>query len=193
MPLFVAVLALRFNTGEIVAGARLVGLALGFGGVAWLAGFDPSGGWWAVAGTVAITLASLSYSIGALYGQHLVATTSGAVLATTGYTAGAILLLPLGLAQHPDHVPSWKPLAALVALALAGTVLPQLLWYRLLALHGSSRSTLVSYLIPGAALVYGAILLDEPLSVSKLGALALIVVGVALASGALGRVVTETG
>src|SRR6266511_5467625 len=42
-PLFTALLALRFSRGEIVTGSRLVGLLVGFGGVAMLVGVQPSG------------------------------------------------------------------------------------------------------------------------------------------------------
>ena len=42
-PLFTALLALRFSRAEIVTGSRLVGLLVGFGGVALLVGAQPSG------------------------------------------------------------------------------------------------------------------------------------------------------
>jgi drug/metabolite transporter (DMT)-like permease len=54
---------------------------------------------------------------------------------------------------------------------------------RLIAEHGSARSMLVNYLLPGFALLYGATILGEPLTVAKLARLALILVGVTLASG----------
>jgi drug/metabolite transporter (DMT)-like permease len=40
----------------------------------------------------------------------------------------------------------------------------------------------VSYLAPGIALFYGALLLDEPITAASIGGLALILGGVALAS-----------
>jgi drug/metabolite transporter (DMT)-like permease len=53
----------------------------------------------------------------------------------------------------------------------------------MLALHGSARLSLVTYLMPGFALVYGAVFLDEQISLATLAGLALILGGVALASG----------
>jgi drug/metabolite transporter (DMT)-like permease len=53
----------------------------------------------------------------------------------------------------------------------------------MLRLFGSRRMSLVTYLMPGFALVYGALLLDEPITAAALGGLALILGGVALASG----------
>ena len=55
----------------------------------------------------------------------------------------------------------------------------------MLALHGSARLSLVTYLMPGFALVYGALILDEAITLATLGGLALILGGVALASGAV--------
>jgi len=57
----------------------------------------------------------------------------------------------------------------------------------MLALHGSARLSLVTYLMPGFALVYGAVLLDEEITAATLLGLALILGGVALASGRLRR------
>jgi drug/metabolite transporter (DMT)-like permease len=183
VPLFVALLAPFVARGERVAGIRLLGLLLGFGGVAWLVGLSPSGDWWFVAGTLAIVVATLSYGVGSLYGQHLVARTSGPVLATAAYLGAVVVLLPLGVAQAPHRWPGWEPVAALLALTVLGTALAQLLWFRLLAGHGAARSTLVSYLLPAAALVYGAVFLGESLDVSKVGGFALILVGVVVAAG----------
>lgn len=69
VPLFVVLVAIRVRPSERATGARLAGIVLGLVGVVLLAGTQPGGGWWAVAGTLAVVLASLSYACGALYGQ----------------------------------------------------------------------------------------------------------------------------
>ena len=61
----------------------------------------------------------------------------------------------------------------------------QLVLYRMLRLFGGRRMSLVTYLIPLFALVYGAVLLDERVTVSAVAGMALILAGVALGSGAL--------
>lgn len=96
---------------------------------------------------------------------------------------GGLVLLPFGLVQMPSQRPDAEAIASLLALALVGTATAQLVLYRMLRLHGSARVSLATYLIPAFALVYGALLLDEPVSLSVLGGLALILLGVALASG----------
>jgi drug/metabolite transporter (DMT)-like permease len=99
--------------------------------------------------------------------------------------AGGLVLLPFALFQLPGSVPSLEATASVLALSLLGTALAQLVLFRILALHGSARLSLVTYLMPGFALVYGALLLDEELTLSTLGGLALILGGVSLASGAV--------
>ena len=98
---------------------------------------------------------------------------------------GGLILTPFALFQLPGSVPSLEAIASVLALTLLGTALAQLILFRMLALHGSSRLSLVTYLMPGFALVYGALLLDEAITAATLVGLALILGGVALASGAV--------
>ncbi len=184
VPIFTFILATRFLPHEHVGAARIVGVALGFLGVAVLAGFDPSGGWWAVAGTLAIVLSSLSYASAGIYGQLRVQSVAGPVLATGSMLAGGLFLLPLALVQFPSHAPDAEAVASVLALTVLGTALAQLILFRMLRLFGSRRLSLVTYVIPGFAVFYGAAFLDEPVSPAALGGLALILAGVALASGA---------
>ena len=185
VPVFTTLLAFRYKPSERAAGSRLVGVALGLVGVGVLTGIDPGNGWWAVIGTLAVVLSSLSYAAGGLYGQTRTSTISGPVLATATTVYGALLLLPWGLVDLPGHAPSWKPLASLLVLALAGTAFAQLLLFHVLRLHGAAKLSLVTYLMPPFAVFYGATVLGEPLRWSAIGGLALILLGVALGSGAV--------
>jgi drug/metabolite transporter (DMT)-like permease len=66
VPIFIALLALRFAASERSSGLRVVGLAVGLAGVGVVAGVHPNGGWWAVTGTLPVVLASLLASIAVL-------------------------------------------------------------------------------------------------------------------------------
>jgi drug/metabolite transporter (DMT)-like permease len=185
VPIFVLLLGLRFLPHEPVGAGRLVGIALGVLGVALLAGFNPEGGIETVIGTLAVVLASLSYAGGGVYGQKRVTRVSGPVLATGSMLAGGLILLPLALVQIPSSMPSLEAWASIAALTVLGTAVAQLILYRTLRLHGSAKVSLVTYLMPGFAIVYGALLLDEPITAAMLGGLLLILAGVALGSGAV--------
>ena len=183
VPIFVALLAVRLNPTERSTGLRLVGILVGLLGVGVLAGLHPQGGWPAVAGTLAVVVASLCYAGGNLYTQHNFAGTAPLVIATAAVLSGAVAILPLGLAQLPDQLPSFKALGSVAALGIAGTAIASLVLYHMLNTYGSSRTALVTYLLPAFALFYGALLLGEPLTLNALLGLFLILAGVALGSG----------
>ena len=185
VPLWVLVLALRFRPSERPDAAKVVGVGLGLAGVVVLAGAQPGGGWSAVAGTLAVVVASVSYAAGALYGAGRTATASGPVLATASMVAGALVLAPFAAVQVPARVPGWEAVGSVAALTVLGTAAAQLVLFRMLRLYGSSRTSLVAYLFPPTALVYGVLFLDEALTLGAVVGLVLILPGVALGSGAV--------
>ena len=187
VPLFTVLLGVRFLPQEILGRGRIAGLALGFAGVAVLAGGHPEGGVWAAAGTLAVVLSSLAYATGTVIGQRSVSSARGGILATGAMLSAAVTLAPVALLQLPRQAPDTDAILSLLALAVIGTAVAQLVLYRMLRLFGGRRTSLVNYLIPGFALGYGAVLLDEAVTVWALAGLVLILAGVALGSGALGR------
>lgn len=185
VPIFNALILLRVIPQERLSRTRAAGLAVGLVGVAVVTGIHPGGGWWAVAGALAVVASSLAYASAGVYGQLAVSGTAGPVLAAGSMLYGGLILLPFALFQLPGDVPSWEATSSLLALSLAGTALAQLILFRILALHGSARLSLVTYLMPGFALAYGALILDERITLSTILGLALILGGIALASGAV--------
>ncbi len=185
MPIFVVLLAIRWRPSERVRGLRLVGFLVGLAGVGVLAGVHPEGGWWGVAGTLAVVVASVSYAAGSLWSQQLVERTSGLTLATTTMIGAFVVLLPLGVWQLPGSVPGWKETGSVIALAVIGTAVSQIILYRALRSDGAARVSLVTYLLPVTALFYGVVLLGEPLTWQELAGMVLILGGVALGSGAV--------
>jgi drug/metabolite transporter (DMT)-like permease len=183
MPIFVALLAIWFAQHERVTGMRAFGMIVGLVGVGVLVGVDPQGGWAGVVGTLAVILASISYAAGSLYSQHKLGDSSGLLVSTASAIWGTLVILPFGIAQGPSELPGWEALAAVAALGLAGTALGLLLYLGLLQNHGSAKASLVVYLLPPTALFYGAVFLDEPLRLTAIVGLALILGGVAVASG----------
>jgi drug/metabolite transporter (DMT)-like permease len=183
VPIFVVLLAIRFRASERATGLRLVGILLGILGVAVLTGLHPEGTWWTVAGTLAVVAASFSYACASLYTQHRFSETAPLVVAAASTTAGGVLLLPLAAVEFPRHVPSWEALGSVAALTILGTVIGVLVFFRMLAAYGASRTSLVTYLLPPFAVFYGVALLGEPLALNAVLGLGLILAGVALGSG----------
>ena len=180
-PLFTALLAVRFDRDERVRGSRLGGLFVGFVGVALLVGAQPRG---QVLAGLAVVFSALCYAAAALYARR-VREVSPLVTALGALTVASLATLPPGLFRLPDHVTGWKVTASVLTLGIAGTGLAYILYYGLLAGAGASRSILITYLVPMFALVYGAVLLGEPVTVAAVAGLALVLGGVALGTGAL--------
>ena len=185
MPIFVALLAIRFAPGERVTGMRAIGIGLGILGVAVLVGVNPEGGWWGAIGTLAVVLAAVSYAAGSLYSQRRLDDSSGLLVITASTFWGALVILPVGIVQAPSDLPGWKAIMAILVMGVVATALGLLLYIHLVENYGSSRASLVVYLLPVIALFYGAVFLDEPLRATAIVGLALILGGVALGSGLL--------
>lgn len=186
VPIFTVLLALRFLPHEPMGLRRWTGIVMGLVGVGVLAGVNPEGGTWFVLGTLAVVLSSLAYAAGNIIGQLSVSEVSGPVIACGAMFAAGVALVPFALLEPPADTPTVGSITALVTLVLLGTVVAQLLLYRMIRLYGGRRMSLVTYLMPAFALVYGAVFLDEPIHPSALAGLALILGGVALGSGAVG-------
>jgi drug/metabolite transporter (DMT)-like permease len=182
VPIFNAIIAYGFFREARVGGLRLVGLAIGFVGVALLVGAQPQG---KLLGALAVVGMALCYAVGTLLaGRHLRTTPALLVaLASTGVSTLAVL--PVGVVQAPAEAWHGETIAAILVLGFVGTGIAYLLFFALIQRAGANYATLVTYLVPPIALAYGAIFLGESFGAVAYGALALILIGVALATGSV--------
>jgi len=181
-PLFTALLALRFSHDERVRGWRLAGLVAGFAGVALLVGGRPSG---QIPAALAVVFSALCYAAAALYAGGRLRATPPLVTALGTLIAATLATLPIALLQLPGHMTGWKVTASVLTLGIAGTGLAYILYYGLISGAGASRAILITYLVPTFAVVYGAVLLGEPVTAAAIAGLALVLVGVGLGTGAI--------
>jgi drug/metabolite transporter (DMT)-like permease len=182
LPIFNALLAFLFFRESRVRGARLAGIGVGFVGVALLVGAQPSG---KLLGALAVIGMALGYAVGGLLISRYLKHVRPLVIALSSTAIAALISLPPGLAELPSRTPGWKEIGSVVALGVPGTALAYLLFFGLVTEAGAAYAALVTYLIPPIALAYGAILLGESFGAAAFGGLALILVGVALGTGAV--------
>jgi drug/metabolite transporter (DMT)-like permease len=184
VPIFNALIAFGFFHEVRVTGIRLVGVAVGFVGVALLVGAQPQG---KVLGALAVVGMAFGYGIGGLVaGRHL-RSVSPLVVALASTSFSTLLVLPFGAVQAPHHNPGWKVIGSVLALGIPGTALAYLLFFGMIAGAGAAYASLVTYLIPPIALAYGAFFLGERFGAAAFGGLALILGGVALGTGVGGK------
>lgn len=184
-PIFTALLALAFDPAERSTGLRLVGIVVGIAGVALLFGVDLTGGTEELLGGAAVLLASLGYAVGALLIKHRLGGVPPVGIAATTMAIAALAVLPLAAFHVPSHGLEGETVAAMIGLGAGGTGLAFLIFYTLIADVGPARASLVAYIAPGFAVLYGATLLDEGVTVATIVGLVLILGGSYL--GAEGR------
>jgi drug/metabolite transporter (DMT)-like permease len=179
-PLFTALLAVFFVRSERVSGDRLLGVLVGFGGVALLVGAVPSGN---VLGALAVVLTGFCYAASSLAGGRYLRDLPATTIAFGTTALAALISLPFGLGQLPSSVPGWKVIGSVVFLGVVGLGFAYVLYFALITGAGASRAILVTYLVPPMALFYGATILDESFSLTDIAGLALILAGVSLGTG----------
>ena len=183
-PIFSVVFAALFFRSERSTGLRLVGVLVGFVGVALLVSAQPSGD---VLAALAVVLTAACYALGILYMGARLSEEPPLAVAFGNLFVATIAAAPLGVAQAPGHVPSWKVIGSVVALGVLGSALAYILYFAIAAGAGGSQAILITYLVPPVAVFYGAVFLGEPVKASALGGLVLILGGVALGTGNVRR------
>lgn len=171
-------------------GTRILGLVVGFLGVAMLAwdkasfkadgaGIAPG---WAV---LACLAATLCYGIAASAAKRHLAGMPALVTAT-GSQLGAMLALALpALWLWPDRMPGLRAWGALLAVGVLCTGLAYVLYFRLIEQAGPARALAVTFVVPVFAVLYGALFLGEAVTGWMLLCGAVIVCGTALSTGLL--------
>ncbi|WP_319530036.1 DMT family transporter [uncultured Cohaesibacter sp.] len=189
-PLFTVLVAGMLLEDERLSSRKLIGVAIGFLGVAVMIGLDALSGLGThILAQLAIVGATLSYAFAGVFGRRFKAFGTDPVVVAAGQVTGAsIVLLPVALifdAPWTLPLPSFDVMAAVVALALISTALAYIFYFQLLARAGATNLLLVTFLIPVTAILLGALLLDERLQPIHFVGMALIGVGLAAIDGRL--------
>jgi drug/metabolite transporter (DMT)-like permease len=155
---------------------------LGVVGVAVLLGVDLGGSGNELLGGLAVVLAGLGYAVGGFVVKHRLSDAPPIGVAAWVMVASTVLLTPVALATTPSSAPAFGPVASVVVLGVIGTGIAFAIFYELIARVGPARAFVVTYLAPGFAVVYGATLLDETITVATIAGLTLILAGSWLAA-----------
>lgn len=181
-PLFTAVAAFLYLKQRHDC-RDVFGLLVGLAGVAVAAGVggsDLAGS--SIAGSLAAVGAGACYGFAFTYASKHQMSVSPLVAATGQLTAGAVLLLPVGIGTSVAEGIDLEPhrILAVVLLGAVGTGVAYLLYYRIVADLGPTTTSLVTYIIPVVAVAVGVALLDETFHVRVVIGGAMIIVGIAL-------------
>ncbi len=180
VPLLVLPLAHVFVPGERMTWAKVAGFAVGFAGVAVLIGPVAGGAEGAGLARLACIAASCSYAIGAIITRMA---PPGPFLAfgAGGLLVAAALIVPPALVL--EGLPAAPPLPAVLGVLYLGifpTAVATVMLVFVVQSAGPSFMSLVNYQVPVWAVILGLVFLGEALPPQFLGALALILAGLAL-------------
>jgi drug/metabolite transporter (DMT)-like permease len=194
VPIFTAVLALRFDHAERSHGWALVGIVVGIVGVAMLFGLDLSGSGDELVGGGMMLAAALGYAISWMLVKHKLSGAAPEAVAGGTMLVAALATAPLLVISPPTSAPSFDAVASLLALGAGGTGIAFVLYYTLIADVGPARASMVGYVAPAFSIVYGVVVLGEHLTVAAIGGLLLILAGSWLgAQGRLPRFLNRSG
>ncbi|GAA1659393.1 DMT family transporter [Catellatospora bangladeshensis] len=173
------------------------GLLLGFAGVLTVLGFWHTDGASSLSGQLMCGAAAACYGVSIPYikrfvtGRGFTGNPSGVSLAfaQTVVATAASVLAALLVSGAPPAVTglSWPVIGSVVALGVFGSGIAFALNMRVIAVAGASMAAFVTYLVPVVATLLGILVLDESLHWNQpVGAL-IVLLGVAVAQGALSR------
>lgn len=181
-PLVSAVLAaLMFR--ESLSMQRLLGVALGFGGVAAVVLGHPGAGLSrASTGDLMLVAGVVSFAAGGALVQQLARCMHPLTMSWAIYLVGTAMLVVQAIVGSPALnldvlFPGWWPWALILFSGVMATALSNLLWNRAIATIGVARTAVFLYWVPVFGLLFAAILLDERLTAWHLGGFVAVMAG----------------
>jgi drug/metabolite transporter (DMT)-like permease len=180
--LFVAMFAPWIDPSERIDRKQAVGMFCGLAGVALVVGVESISTLGQFLGALAMVAAAACYALSGFVVKRRYGRLTSMQTSFVSITVAAIMTLPIAIATAPSELPGLRATLAVLVLGAVGTALAFVIFYKLIAETGAGRASLVSYLAPGVALFYGALFLDEAITVAAIAGLVLILGGVALAS-----------
>lgn len=170
--------------------SRLLGLVVGFAGVAMLAwdkatfkpdasGLAPG---WAV---LACLLACVCYALSASYTKRYLTGLPPLVTAAGSQIGATVGLAVPALWFWPASMPGTTAWLALLAVGVLCTGVAYILYFRLIENAGPARALAVTFVIPVFAVFYGALFLSEAVTLWMLLCAVIIICGTALSTGLL--------
>jgi len=177
VPLAGVVIAAVTGRAERLTGVAWLGMALGIVGVAALVGLDVGGSDLGAVAKVGVVV--VGYAVGPAILARPLAGLPGIGIMATALTITAVTYVPVVLLTDgmPESVPSARVTWSVIALGVVCTAAAFMLLFALVNAVGPVRATTITYLNPAVAVLAGALVLDEPVTVVTVVGFALVVTG----------------
>lgn len=182
-PIFTALVAAAFIGHRLTARA-VAGMGVGVVAVLVLVGWSPLPLSTDVLIAVAAALvAALSYAIGGSLVRRFLPDVRGTDVATGQLTIGALVLMPVALASGPPAAIGIDAVIALAGLATISTALAWPVFFRVAARTTPTAASTVTFVVPAFGILWGALVLAEPIGVELVAGFALVMISLVLVLG----------
>ena len=185
-PMFGAIVAWVW-LGDRLSKPAVIGLFIGFVGVAVISQQKIGQGDISFLPILTALLATLGYGVAASMMKKWLQGVKPLVVATGSQAMASIMLAPFALATLPATMPSTHAWLNAIALAVGGTGIAYILYFKLIADIGPAKAITVAYLVPLFGIVWGILFLQEHLSAQTILGGVMILLGVALTTGMLNK------
>jgi drug/metabolite transporter (DMT)-like permease len=180
-PIFTAVIAAVLHR-RVPGSRQLLGIPLGFLGVAAIALSAAGRGSSQLVGVVLIVVATICYGIAFNIATPLQQRYGSLPVMARILAVGAVLTAPIGLGSVPGSRFTWSSLLAVAAVGVLGTGVAFVLMGRLVGRVGPTRASIVGYLIPVVALLLGVLLRNDDVGPIAVAGVGLVILGAFLTS-----------
>jgi len=193
VPLVAVGVALAFGRRDRITAVNWVGIAIGMLGVGTIVGLDLGGS--DLASVAMLSVVVLGYAVGPAILARWMSDLPPVGVVALALTISSVLILPVVAVTGgwPTAVPSPPTILSVVILAVVCSALAFVLMFALIAEIGPIRMTAITYVNPAVAVVAGALVLSEPITIWTLVGFALILVGCALVTRPDRRADAPTG
>ena len=164
VPLFGVLIARLRGDPHAFAPVRLRGLGVGIVGVACLVGIDSLAGHIDLLSVVELLLVAVGYAAAPVIANTVLADVPSMGVIAISVAVVAALYLPWTVSGYAGGDVSADVVAAVVVLGLVCTALAFVLFFRLIALAGPVRATVITFINPAVAIGLGILVLGEPLT-----------------------------
>jgi len=176
-PLFTALLSVPL-LGERLTRAKMAGLVAGAAGVALVSRAGPVvPDRWFGAAVAACLAATICYAASSIYMKKHAAGAKPLAIAGWSQVFAGLVLLPLVPFVPPPGAITPLVVANVLGLALVCSSIAYVLYYRLIADVGPTRALTVAFLMPAFGMLWGALFLDETITLPMIAGCVLIVGG----------------
>ena len=167
--------------GEKLSWRKILGLALGMFGVGLLVGVGPVAvSAEVVLAVLACIVAAACYALSGVYVKLRAHDIAPRTLTVGSLIAASAVVTPFLPAPPPAAAFTWQVTLAVLGISLVCSAAAYLIYFRLFADVGPTRTITVTFLIPVFGTLWGALFLNEAVGMSTLASGAVIVIATAL-------------